>query len=301
MNEEEIMKNKFVIMLLAAAFVSGFISAVGVGNRNAVDAAMPSAISGTGNVAVRDTRIVLFDNNISYVYVPENNAGNGCFAELCNDEFRLEEIKAKKENFNVPGCASGDVIYVKRVLTEEAPVEVCSRAGTITFTSVYVPQATITVTVAEDGTETSSTVFENGKRFDFNLDTWIEEVDETEFLYDLVEAEVGNQSSLSRRLVADCVLNQRDSAKYPDDIKGVILSPGNFSVVSNGSIFAKIPQESTKECVDTELESRIDYAVMYFRTKHFHTFGVPYEQVGDSYFSKAEADDASQWSENGEQ
>ena len=55
------------------------------------------------------------------------------------------------------------------------------------------------------------------------------------------------------------------------------------------------PSESTIQCVDTELKNQIDYGVMYFRTRHFHNFGVPYDQVGNHYFSKAAEDEVSQW------
>ena len=109
--------------------------------------------------------------------------------------------------------------------------------------------------------------------------------DEKELLYRLVQAEAGNQSSLGKRLVTDCVLNMVDSDKYPDTITGVIYS-GAFDVTKNGSINTVVPTESTKRCVDMELESRIDYEVMYFRAGHYHNFGVPYEQVGAHYFSK---------------
>ncbi len=180
----------------------------------------------------------------------------------------------------------------------EAPVEDIVAVGTVLeeYVSAYIPQATIQVIKGENE-DTVQTVFKSGKVFYYNIDEYLDEVDEVELLYHLVQAEGGNQSSLARRLIADCVLNQRDSGKYPDTIKGVILTPGDFEVVATGSIFKVTPSDSTIECVDNELESRIDYAVMYFRTKHFHTFGVPYDQVGDCYFSKAVEDNSSQWSE----
>lgn len=185
--------------------------------------------------------------------------------------------------------------------TDEESAEAIKEPVTESHTSVYIPQATIITTVSYDENEEESvsviTKFNNGRVLDYDVDVYIDEVDEIEFFYHLVEAESGNQSSLGRRLVADCVLNQRDSGKYPPDIKSVILSPGNYSVVSGGSIFTVTPSESTKQCVEQEMESRIDYAVMYFRTNHYHTFGVPYEVVGDVWFSKACEDNASQWTE----
>ncbi len=119
--------------------------------------------------------------------------------------------------------------------------------------------------------------------------------EDIELLYRLVESEAGQESSLGRRLVADCVLNMARTQRLT--IKQAILNPGIFDVVSSGVIYKTVPSESTIQCVNTELEGQIDYGVMYFRNKHFHTFGVPYEQVGNHYFSKAVEDTEEQWHE----
>lgn len=143
-------------------------------------------------------------------------------------------------------------------------------------TSSYIPQAT----VMPDGT----TVFENGTILPINVDEWLEEIDEVELFYKLVEAEAGNQSTLGRRLVADCVLNQMDF--YGASYKDIILGVNKFESVSNSHIFTTEVQESTIESCKLEMNSRIDYNVMYFRTEHYHDFGIPYEQVGDHFFSQ---------------
>lgn len=160
--------------------------------------------------------------------------------------------------------------------------------------SMYIPEATVR-TVVRGQEPVTCTIFKCGRVLSYDVDAFIDEVDETEFFYMLVEAENGNQSSLARRLTADCLLNQVASPKYPDTIKEAILNHNMYEVVSKGSIFTVTPQESTKQCVDTEMISQIDYSVMYFRTKHFHKFGVPYEHVGDCWFSKPGPDDSTQW------
>lgn len=67
-----------------------------------------------------------------------------------------------------------------------------------------------------------------------------EEVDYSEedlkLLACLVHAEAGNQSYEGRLAVANIVLNRVKSGKYPDTIKAVIYSPGQFSVASSGSL-----------------------------------------------------------------
>ncbi len=151
--------------------------------------------------------------------------------------------------------------------------------------SIYVPSAKITSTLLEDGTVISKTVFKNGKFVDYDIDLYIEAASEEELLYRLVEAEGGNQAERCKQLICDCVLNMRDSASYPETIKGCIFNDGSFDVTKDGSMFIKTPQENTVLCVDTELVSRLSYEVMYFRTKHYHGFGHPMENVGIVYFS----------------
>ena len=154
--------------------------------------------------------------------------------------------------------------------------------------SAYIAKATI---VTEEGR--TYTVFRKGRVVNFDVDEYIQSVSEEELLYKLVEAESGNQSSLGRRLVTDCVLNM--AAAGDGSVKSAILKKGVFDVVAYGSIFETNPKESTVQCVDTELEGQIDYSVRWFRTGHYHNFGVPFEHVGAHWFSKPAPDDAGQW------
>ena len=165
--------------------------------------------------------------------------------------------------------------------------------------SAYIPKATIKTVIGADGEFEYYTFFKRGRVLDYDVDRYIEEVDEIDFLYHLVEAESGNQCSLAKRLVTDCVLNQLASGKYADDLKSVILVDKNYEVVETGAVFCVAPQDSTRECVDNELISQVDYGVMYFRTSHYHTFGVPYAHVNDLWFSKPSADKSDQWQMEG--
>lgn len=158
--------------------------------------------------------------------------------------------------------------------------------------STYCKNAAITLHINGEETE-GKTVFKSGIELDYDLDQYINDIEDIELLYKLVQSEAGGESSLGRRLVADCVLNM--SRTKGISVKQAILNPGVFDVVTFGTIFNTVPSESTIECVNTELISQIDYAVMYFRTGHYHDFGVPYEHVGSHYFSKPSEDVASQW------
>ncbi len=174
----------------------------------------------------------------------------------------------------------------KDVLATEADIE-------YSHPSAYIPQATINVFSHSDGTVEKTTSFSNGQTFDYDIDEYIDNTEDIDLLYKLVHSESGTESSLGRRLVADCVLNAAKSRGIT--IRQAIMTPGQFEVVAKGSIFKTVPDEMTVDCVNTELVSQIDYSVMYFRTNHYHNFGVPYEHVGNHYFSKPAADDVTQW------
>lgn len=113
--------------------------------------------------------------------------------------------------------------------------------------------------------------------------------DSLEYLACCVEAEAGNQSELGKRLVCDTVLNRFDSGKY-DTLYDVINEEHNgvyqYSVVGDGRIFKVTPTEETYRIVNEELMNRTSTEVLYFRTKHYHTFGTPMFKEDDHYFSK---------------
>ena len=111
-------------------------------------------------------------------------------------------------------------------------------------------------------------------------------IDEIELLCKCVEAETENQSSLGKRLVADVILNRKDSPRYPNSITGVITQPGQFEVVANGRIYSIEPSVETREAVSLELSNRIDDQILFFRAGGFSEYGTDYEKVGDHYFSR---------------
>lgn len=121
---------------------------------------------------------------------------------------------------------------------------------------------------------------------DFEAELW---TDSLEYLACCVEAEAGNQSELGKRLVCDTVLNRFDSGKY-ETLYDVINEEHNgvyqYSVVEDGRIFEVTPTEETYRIVAEEAENLANTEVLYFRTKHYHTFGTPLFKEDDHYFSK---------------
>jgi N-acetylmuramoyl-L-alanine amidase len=101
---------------------------------------------------------------------------------------------------------------------------------------------------------------------------------EKEVLAKVVHAEAGNQDMIGKRLVVDCVLNRVDCEDYPNHIWGVVLQEGQF-------VRSSTYTDDDMKAVEKEMEERMDYDVVYFRTDHYHGFGTALYQHGDHYFS----------------
>lgn len=107
--------------------------------------------------------------------------------------------------------------------------------------------------------------------------------EEVEMLAHLVMAEAGNQDLLGKQLVVDVVFNRMRSDKFDDTVESVIYAPGQFAC--SGYFMKKTPTEECYEAVYTEIESRQDKEVLYFRTGRYGTKRALYKH-GDHYFSK---------------
>lgn len=122
---------------------------------------------------------------------------------------------------------------------------------------------------------------------EYTLEMYEDEIfsDSLEYLACCVEAEAGNQTELGKRLVCDVILNRFYTGEY-NSLYDVINEDGQFSVVSNGSIYTVTPSEETYRIVREEVENRTNTDVLYFRTEQYHSFGEPLFQEDDHYFSK---------------
>jgi spore germination cell wall hydrolase CwlJ-like protein len=101
----------------------------------------------------------------------------------------------------------------------------------------------------------------------------------------VVMAEAGNQDLLGKTAVAATVLNRADY--FGLTIEQVVSAENAYSWPYYGVI--------TDECyraVEIARENRdlFPETMMYFRTKTYHSFGEPYEQIGDHYFSYLKED-----------
>ena len=134
------------------------------------------------------------------------------------------------------------------------------------------------------------------------IDVSIEEVEVTEVaeatpepvsakVYDSIdlialctEAEAGNQDLEGKRLVVDVILNRVDDPDFPNTVREVITQRNQFETWSNGAIDRVKPSESTIEAVNLELESRLNYEILYFTAGNYGKYGTHWRKVGDHYF-----------------
>ena len=79
--------------------------------------------------------------------------------------------------------------------------------------------------------------------------------------------------------VVETILNR--SEIYGKTIEEVIYEPYQYSVANNGE-----PDETVIEAVDIALSSNTyPDDMIYFRAGYYHSFGEPYQQIGNHYFS----------------
>ena len=101
----------------------------------------------------------------------------------------------------------------------------------------------------------------------------------------VVMSEAGNQDLLGKTAVAATILNRAD---YFDlTIEQVVNAKGQYSY----PYYGKITDEAYR-AVEIARENRdlFPATMMYFRNTHYHDFGIPYEQIGDHFFSLIESE-----------
>ena len=79
--------------------------------------------------------------------------------------------------------------------------------------------------------------------------------------------------------VVETILNR--SEIYGKSIEEVVYEPNQYSTSDNGE-----PDETVREAVDIALSSNTyPDDMIYFRAGYYHSFGTPYRQIGNHYFS----------------
>ena len=84
--------------------------------------------------------------------------------------------------------------------------------------------------------------------------------------------------------VVETILNRCEI--YGKTIEEIIYEPNQYSTANNGE-----PDETVEQAVDIALRENIyPDDMIYFRTGKYHSFGEPYQQIGNHYFSLKESD-----------
>lgn len=83
--------------------------------------------------------------------------------------------------------------------------------------------------------------------------------------------------------VVETILNRCDI--YGKTIEDIIYEPNQYSTANNGE-----PDETVEQAVDIALRENIyPDDMIYFRTGNYHSFGTPYQKIGNHYFSLKES------------
>lgn len=98
-------------------------------------------------------------------------------------------------------------------------------------------------------------------------------------------AEAEGESEEGKRLVIDTVLNRIDHELFPNTVHDVLYQANQYTSMTNGRSDRCTVTEDVIQLVKDELACRTNRDVLFFRTKHYHSFGTPLFQVGNHYFS----------------
>lgn len=111
-----------------------------------------------------------------------------------------------------------------------------------------------------------------------------EETELTAYNIDLIArvcmSEAANEPFIGKVAVAATVLNRCDN--WNKSTEEIVYAPNQYWTGNNGT-----PTEECFAAVAYAIENRDLFPadMMYFRNKHYHTFGKPYMVIGAHYFS----------------
>ena len=179
---------------------------------------------------------------------------------------------------SIPTPKEKPPIETELILTT-APTEVVTTtpAATITTTSTAATTAS-TTTVITTSTDTVLTTSTAANDYVFNL-TPAERRDVAALLY----LEAGSTSYQCQKLVAEVIFNQWRSRG--GSIYDTLYAPNLFTPAY--SISYTTPMQTQFDIVDTicSYGVSIPWNVLYFRAGYYHSFGTPYTNIGNVYFS----------------
>lgn len=116
-------------------------------------------------------------------------------------------------------------------------------------------------------------------------ETTVAAASEYDLLVRTVYAEGYTLGKEGMQYICDVIINRAEQNDM--SITDAIYQRGVFTVVTTGAIWNQDPLPLAYEAVDAELTGpRLDTEILYFRTKHYHSFGTPCFHYKNVYFSK---------------
>lgn len=107
-------------------------------------------------------------------------------------------------------------------------------------------------------------------------------ISEDDLMAKVIQAEAGNEPLIGKVAVAATILNRAE--KWDMTIYEVLIQPHQYASP------AYIVDEECYKAVELARENRDLFPedMLWFRTKHYHTFGEHYTVIGSHYFSTEE-------------
>lgn len=103
-----------------------------------------------------------------------------------------------------------------------------------------------------------------------------------------IPTDSGNQTVETQTMVALTILNRINSDIFPNTVREVVYQDEQFAVTKWDNFENYGWTESVTAAVKNALaDNEYPDDMYYFRTLHYHTFGTPYMQSEDLYFSTA--------------
>lgn len=109
--------------------------------------------------------------------------------------------------------------------------------------------------------------------------------DEIDLIALVCMGEAEGESELGKRLVIDTILNRAESNYFPDTVEEVVYQSGQFECMWNGRIDRCDITDEVRELVISEMRSKENSDVLFFRAGYYHDFGTPVLSEGNHYFS----------------
>ena len=119
-----------------------------------------------------------------------------------------------------------------------------------------------------------------------------DEIDEEGVIDDMwlfakvVMGEAGSEPLIGKIAVATTILNRMEM--YDKTASEVLLQKNQYFTEYKGTITNDVYEAIEKALEERDLFPR---TMIYFRTKHYHSYGTPYTQIGNHYFSTEDEED----------